>query len=45
MTYNEEQEQKHQLWKERISEYESSGLSIPAWCYLNMLFRRKNIYA
>ncbi|NMB38124.1 MAG: IS66 family insertion sequence element accessory protein TnpB [Firmicutes bacterium] len=32
MTYNEEQEQKHQLWKERISEYESSGLSIPAWC-------------
>ena len=44
MTYNEEQEQKHQLWKERISEYESSGLSI-SLCYLNMLFRRKNIYA
>ena len=32
MASSKEREQKHQLWKERISEYESSGLSVPAWC-------------
>lgn len=32
MASSKEREQKHLLWKERISEYESSGLSVPAWC-------------